>query len=450
MGLASSLVAIGDGALPDSFDGLRSHFDADWVDFALRRSGVATLRKRKLPAEQVIWLVIGMALYRDRPIDDIVRALDLVLPGESGQLRSVTKGAIPQARDRVGAEPLRELFQCTARSWAMSSSDVHRWRGLRVLGLDGTRLRVPDSADNREAFGVANSARAGTCSYPLVQAVALMALRSHLLLDFDFASGYTSEGALAGPIIERAPADSLIVVDRGFAYHGTLRQIAKDGRHWLTRVRKEHRWNVVEKLGKGDDLVEVQTSWEKNRDVPAPYMARAIRYQREGFRPQVLLTSLLDAKTHPAAEIVELYHERWEIELGYDEIKTETLEQFESIRSKTAERVRQEVWGLAIAYNLVRREMESVAAHLRVTPTRISFRGALRVIRDAFIWASVASPGAIPKLVQRMRLEIAELVLPERRSHRSYPRVVKIKMSNYERKATERLTTELRISNRTI
>jgi hypothetical protein len=101
--------------------------------------------------------------------------------------------------------------------------------------------------------------------------------------------------------------------------------------------------------------------------------------------------------------------------------------------------VRQEVWGLAVAYNLVRREMEAVAARMKVAPTRISFRGALRRIREAFMWAAVASPGAIPKLVQRMRLELEELVLPERRTNRSYPRVVKIKMSNYDRKTEHTL-----------
>lgn len=433
MGLASSLVAIGDGTLPDSYEGLKSHFNAGWIESALGRSGVATLRKRKLPAEQVIWLVIGMALYRDRPIDDIVRALDLVLPGEDGQLRAVTKGAIPQARDRVGAEPLRELFRSTAESWATASAEKHRWRGLMVLGIDGTRLRVPDSPENRETFGLASSARAGTCSYPLIQVAALMALRSHLLLDFDFADGRTSEGELAWPMIERAPSEALIIVDRGFAYHATFQHIAEGSRHWLARARKGHRWQVVRKLGDGDDLVEIQTSSAKNPEVPPAYVARAIRYQRKGFPAQVLLTSLIDAKRYPAAEIVELYHERWELELGYDEIKTETLEQFEAIRSRAPERVRQEVWGLAVAYNLVRREMEAVAAQLRVAPTRISFRGALRTIRDAFIWASVANPGAVPKLVQRMRMEIAELLLPERRPHRAYPRVVKIKMSNYDR-----------------
>jgi len=434
MSLASSLVAIGDGTLPDSFEGLKSQFDASWIQSALQQTGVATLRKRKLPAEQVIWLVIGMALYRDRPIDDVVRGLDLVLPGEDGRQRRITKGAIPQARDRVGAEPLRELFLCTARAWALSSAERNRWRGLLVLGLDGTRLRIPDSPDNRNAFGVPRSARTGTCSYPLIQAVGLMALRSHLLLDFDFAEGYASERTLAEPMIKRAPAESLIIIDRGFAYHSTFQQIARGGRHWLTRAKKDHRWTVLRKLGEGDELVEVYTSHAENPKVPPPYVARMIRYQRKGFRPQMLMTSLVDAEQYPANEIVELYHERWEIELAYGEIKTDTLEQLEAIRSRTAERVRQELWGLAVAYNLIRREMEAVAAHLRVPPTRISFRGALRRIREAFIWASIASPGAIPKLVERMRLELQELVLPERRP-RSYPRVVKFKMSPYDRKA---------------
>lgn len=438
MSLASALVALGDGTLPDTFEGLKSQFDTDWVESALRRSGTATLRKRKLPAEQVVWLVIGMALYRDRPIDDVVRTLDLVMPDEDGHVRRITKGAIPQARDRVGADPLKELFLCTARHWALASAERHRWRGLMVLGLDGTALRIPDSPDNRDAFGLAQSARAGTCSYPLVQVVALMALRSHLLLDFSFAAGVTSEMALAGPMLERAPADSLIIVDRGFAYHNIFQQIARGRRHWLTRARKDIRYTAVRQLGTGDALVEVYTSHPKN-DVPPPYLARAIRYQRKGFKPQVLLTSLVDAERYPAQEIIALYHERWELELAYDEIKTDTLLQLEALRSRTAERVRQELWGLAVAYNLIRREMEAVAEHMKVPPTRISFRSALRRIREAFVWASVASPGAIPKLVQRMRLELEELVLPERRPGRSYPRLVKIKMSNYDRQTKHAL-----------
>ena len=102
--------------------------------------------------------------------------------------------------------------------------------------------------------------------------------------------------------------------------------------------------------------------------------ARAIRYQRKGFKPRTLLTSLVDQKLYPADEIVELYHERWEIELGYGEIKTDMLDATtQPPRSKTPQRVRQEIWGILIAYNLIRLEMQRIADEAHVEPTRISF-----------------------------------------------------------------------------
>lgn len=159
-------------------------------------------------------------------------------------------------------------------------------------------------------------------------------------------------------------------------------------------------------------------------------MARAIRYQRKGFRPRVLLTSLLSPEAFPATEIAELYHERWELERGYDEIKTHPLERILALRSQTPERIRQEVWGLSVAYNRVRREMEAVVAQWKRPPRRIRFRGALVLIRDLFIWAATASPGPLPKMIEGMRLDMQQRILPQRRSGRRYPRHVKIKMSN--------------------
>ena len=97
------------------------------------------------------------------------------------------------------------------------------------------------------------------------------------------------------------------------------------------------------------------------------------------------------------------------------------------------ERVAQEVWGLAIAYNLVRHEMEAVAQKCGVAPRRISFRKSLRLIRDLFFWAEVAKPGKLPKMIRDMRIEMEDLILPPRRSERRYPRHVKIKMSGYAR-----------------
>lgn len=438
MGLASSLVSLGDGTLPASFEGLKSQIDIEWIRSALAAHGVASVRKRKLAAEQVVWLVVGMALYRNRPIPQIVRGLDLVLPGPDGERQDVAKGAITPARDRVGLEPLRELFQTTARQWALASAERLRWRGLMVLGVDGTSLRVPDTPENREEFGLPPSKRR-TSAYPQIEAVGLMVLRSHLLLDFAFA-GFreTSELALAAPMLRNLPPYSLTILDRNYVSYYPLYRIRQEGeeRHWLVRGKKNLAWRVLKKLGRGDALVEMSFSFEvrqKHPELPETFQARLVRYRRKGFRPQYLLTSLLDAEKYPATEIAELYHERWEIELGYDEIKTHALEREEAIRSKTPERVAQELWGLAVAYNLVRHEMEGVAAEQGVPPRRISFRGALMLVRDLFMWAAVASPGSLPKMLQELRLDMRHLVLPPRRTDRRYPRHVKIKMTGYAR-----------------
>ena len=129
------------------------------------------------------------------------------------------------------------------------------------------------------------------------------------------------------------------------------------------------------------------------------------------------------------------YHERWELELGYDEIKTEMLDRQETIRSRTVEGVGQELWGILLAYNLIRLEMERTADDLGVEPTQISFVSSMRLICDTWIWCSIASAGAIPTRLNTMRELFTRLVLPARRPNRSYPRAVKIKMTNYARKA---------------
>ena len=219
MKLTSSLVSLGDGTLPASFEGLKSHVDMEWVKSALANTGIAAIRKRKLPVEQVLWLVIGMALYRDRPISEVVDRLDLVLPDEYGKKQGIADSGISNARNRVGAGPLEELFHVTARQWALKSAERHLWRGLKVLGADGTTLRVPDTRENRESFRLPPSSRRSS-AYPQVRAVGLMVLRSHLLLDFAFEGFDQGEGTVARPILEQVPDHSLTILDRYFVdYH---------------------------------------------------------------------------------------------------------------------------------------------------------------------------------------------------------------------------------------
>jgi Insertion element 4 transposase N-terminal/Transposase DDE domain len=421
--------------VPESFSDVRRHIDPQWIEEALQATGSATVRKRRLPAIQVVWLVIAMALFRNRSIVEIVDKLDLALPG---RLATVAPSAIPQARARLGPEPLQWLFDRCAKAWAHPGADSHRWRGLALYGVDGSTLRVADSDDNRAHFGGSNSSR-GTSAYPLVRILTLMALRSHQLTAAAFGPYGKGEHTYAVGLWSSAPDDSLTVVDKGFFAANVLIPLARDGRnrHWLTRAKSNLRWRVLKRYDRRDMLVEMTVSKaarKKDPTLPKTWLARAITYQRKGFRPQVLLASLLDAEQYPAEEIVELYHERWELELGYDEIKTEMLDREESLRSKSPAAVEQELWGVLLAYNLVRLEMERVADVARVAPTRISFVAALHLIVDEWLWCAVTAPGAIPSRMRDLRANLKRYILPPRRTERVYPRAVKIKMSNYPRK----------------
>jgi hypothetical protein len=409
------------------------------------------VRQRKLSAQLVVWLVIGMAMFRDRAIEEVVAHLGLVLPSQRNRKliagQTVASSAIVQARYRVGAAPLEAIFHCSATTWADAAANEHRWHGLALYGVDGSTLRVPDTDDNRAAFGLPPSSR-GQSSYPQVRIVGLMALRSHLISAAAFGpySGKeTGEHSLAQELWPQLPDRSLVIVDRGFLDYGLFYRLSHDeqgsvtgGKHWLVRAKKNLRWKTLKVFATGDELVELTISSQarsKDPGLPKKMVARAIRYQVKGYRPQTLLTSMLDPEQYPPKEVTELYHERWELELGYDEVKTHMLEREEALRSKRAEGIRQEIWGILLTYNLVRKEMLDVADAAGVPPIRISFRHSLQLIRVfCMVGAWTCAPGVIPKRLSSLHEMVARLlILPERRSERRYKRHVKIKMSGYKR-----------------
>lgn len=445
MGLGEAILAVGAGERAASFELFSETLDAEWIAQALAATGTATIRRRKLSAERVVWIVIGMGLLRDRSIQEVVRHLDLVLP--AGPRRGAVSGsAIVQARARLGPEPLAALFAQSAAVWGATAADAERWRGLAVYGVDGSTLRVPDTPENDAAFGRVPTRWDSTGGYPQLRLVALMVLRRHVLTGLAIGAYRDSELGLATELWPQLPDASLVILDREFATYALFHQLADPGRqrHWLSRVktgRTALRRRVVERLGPGDQLVELRPSHptrRAHRALPPTLRVRAIRYHHRGFRPQTLLTSLLDPVAYPAAELVALYHERWEIELGFDEVKTHTLEREEALRSKTPARIRQEVWGLAIGYNLVRLAMAQVADRAGVAPTRISYRHALQFIRVFWLTAWTTSPGVLPRRLEALHDELALLILPERRPQRRFPRAVKIKMSAYPRKRPRR------------
>ena len=181
MGLGKAMLAVGAGERAASFEEFSAAIDPQWITAALAATGTASLRRRKLPAEYVVWLVIGMALFRDRAIRQVAQHLDLVLPTATGARGSITPGALVQARTRLGPQPLAALFRHTADVWAGAAAAATRWRSLAVYAVDGTTLRVPDTRENDATFGRPGTSRGGAAGYPQLRLVVLLALRHHLV-----------------------------------------------------------------------------------------------------------------------------------------------------------------------------------------------------------------------------------------------------------------------------
>lgn len=430
--------------LPKAWPNLIEHLDPAWIEEALLATGTATIRKRRLPAERTVWLMLGMAVMRDMPIAMVAKQLDVALPAPDGS-RTVASSALTQARARLGPNPMEWLFIRTSEEWAHRSAREHGWKGLALYGVDGTTLRVADSPENREHFGGHSSgAHAGgrddrQSGYPLMRLVVVMALRSHLLASATFGPYAVDERRYAESMWDSVPDDSLVMVDRNYLQANVLVPLMSKGanRHWMTRAKSNSSFVCVKKLGRGDELVEFtvrRAARVQDPTLPRSFRARAIRYQRKGYQPQILLTSLVDAERYSADELCALYHERWEIELGFGELKTDMLERLETIRSKSPRAVSQEMWGLLIAYNLVRLEIERVARELQVPPIRISFLATLREVVEQWHFATIASPGTIPARLATTTDRLRNFLLPPRRPYRVFPRAVKIKMSNYARK----------------
>jgi hypothetical protein len=443
MELGEALLAVGTGDRPASFDAFCAAIDPQWITDALTATGSASVRRRKLPADYVVWLVIGMALFRDRGIPEVVQHLDLVLPTARGGRRHVTPSALVQARTRLGPAPMAALFAQTAGVWAGPAAAATRWRGLALYGVDGTTLRVPDTAANAASFGRPRTSRAhgGAAGYPQLRVVVLLALRQHLLAAAALGPFTQSEPALATALWAQVPADALVILDRGYTAYALFHTLAAGARnrHWLVRVRTGRgalRWSVVARLGRGDELVDwtpTHRARSVGPDLPATLRARAVRVHRRGFRPYLVLTSLLDPVAYPAAELAALYHERWEVEVAFDEVKTHTLERAETLRSHAPPRVAQEVWGLLLGYNLVRFLMARAAPHAGVPPLRLSYWHAVLLLRGFWQSAWYAAPGNLPRHLDTLLDQLALLVIPPRRARR-YPRAVKIKHSAYPRK----------------
>jgi len=439
MDLAKALTLTGQDNPSQHFATFSESLDFDLVEQALEATGKASIRKRKLPAERVITLIIGMGMLRDRSIQAVCDHLHLTLPDQKGQSQSIRSSSLANARQRLGSQPMEQLFNLTTEAFCRSYIEFDTWYGLTTYGIDGSTLNVPDSQENCQEFGLASSGNRGESGYPKVRLVGLMRLGSHRLVSLKIGSYAESEVSLAEDLFDLIEDNSLLMVDRGLLCWSRFWHYQQKGnnRHWLVRAKSNFKCKVIEQLGDGDELVEISFSHSTRKEdpsLPKTMLARVIAYCIPGFRPQKLITSLLDPIPFPASAVIEVHHQRWEYELSLDEVKTHSLERAEAIRSRSPELVKQELWGLAVTYNLVRQEMARIAKDLGVSPINLSYRWCLLLIRNLWLSAWVVAAATLPKHLEQLAADVNNLLLPKRRSLRRNPREVKVKMSGYKKK----------------
>jgi hypothetical protein len=339
----------------------------------VREAGRSSIRHRDLPAELVVLYCLCLWLYRDVAYEDVLQCLLeswrwLDLP----DWKVSSKGAITQARLRLGEEPMRMLFEQVAKPLAGVDTQGAWYRGLRIVAVDGTLMDTPDTAENSEAFGKPTN-QTGPGPFPKVRVLALTEVSTHAPLGCAIGSYFTSEVALLKTLVPKITPEMLLIVDRCFFGPEIWQECSATGAMLLWRIRKNVEVKIQERLKDGS-----YRALAGSTQIPV----RLVSYKVEGSDDEVrLLTNMLEPDHAPAIELARLYPQRWEAELVFDEIKSHMSEARLSVRSKKPELVKQEIWGLMLLHWALRDIMHQAAiAHAR-DPDTISFVKTVRLVK---------------------------------------------------------------------
>jgi hypothetical protein len=353
----------------------------------LEQTKRTSVRERDLPAHVVVYYVIALALYMRCSYREVLRCLLegvqwLVHP--SAAIKVAGKSGISQARSRLGAEPLRKLYEALVAPIEEKRTRGAWYRQWRLVSLDGSSLDVADSAENEKAYGRPGASR-GSSAYPKIRFVGLLESGTHVLWAARMDKYKTDEIALADVVVPALRQGMLCLADRFFPAYDLWRKAAQTGADLLWRVRKNARLEVDKRLVDGSYRSRIYRSTSDRRNRRKALVVRVIEYRLQnvpGAEPIYrLLSTILDPKLAPAKELAALYHERWEIETALDELKTHLRGSQIVLRSKTPELVQQEFYGLLMAHFAIRGLMHEAALRADEDPDRLSFVHAVHVVQ---------------------------------------------------------------------
>jgi hypothetical protein len=418
-----SAVAAGRFA-PGHLGELTQHLPFELVDEALAHTRRTQTRLRDLPSRVVVYLLLAGCLFREVGYSGVWGKLTAGLDGVATATPTVS--ALGQARRRVGAAPLRWLFDLLRGPAAGVGQGPAWWRGLLVCAIDGTTLTVPDSPAIRSRFTKQAGNHGGT-GYPQLRLLALVACGTRTLIDAVFGPTTAGETSYAPALLRSLRPAMILLADRNFAAKDLIADIAATGAEVLVRLKNGRPMPMLARYDDGSYLSSLGVV--RVRVIDAEITIATAAGQHNGrYR---LATTLLDHHRYPATELIRLYHQRWEIETAYLELKS-SIGGGRVLRARTPAGIDQEVYALLVTYQLLRTAMaDATATRPEVDPDRASFTTALHTARDLVTQAAGVIAETTIDLAGTIGRHVLADLMPDRRL-RVCPRIVKRAISKYQ------------------
>jgi hypothetical protein len=382
-------------------------YPAAMIGEILDEHGCNSKRIRSLPAVAGTYFCMALSLYPEAAYEQVFAVVSQGLSWMQGYDSEVTiaKSSLSEMRGKIGAGPLQTLVAraCVPLADAPRHPDAF-YAGLRVVAIDGSNLDVADEPANISAFGYPGS-RTGHASYPQAQCAILVECASHAILAANLGAYRESEWAICKPLLASLDAGMLCLADRGFNGYTHWATAQATGAQLLWRCANNRTLPVVKALRDGSYLSVIYpsgtTSRKQRQASPQGITVRVIDYALPNVnaaQPRYrLLTTLLNENTAPALELAALYHQRWEVEAVFDELKIHLLQKRRVLRSKTAHLVHQEFYGWVLAHYAVRWLMHQAASVHRLPDRRLSFTANVQLLRRAQPQSGAFPPRAATK-----------------------------------------------------
>jgi Insertion element 4 transposase N-terminal/Transposase DDE domain len=362
-------------------------YPADVIHAVLDQSAVNSKRTRCLPALATTYYCMALSLYPEAAYEEVfsvvTQGLAWAKRGEG--VDSISKSAISAARRKVGAKPLKALQERACVPLADSVNQPQAfYAGLRLVAIDGSNFEIPDEKANEETFGRPGS-RTGRAAYPQAQCAVLAECATHAILGANIGAYRAAEWDICLPLIARLDASMLCLADRGFDAYSHWEAARVNGAQLLWRSRNNRELPVVTALPDGSYLSVIYPTVESRRTRAGEVIVRVIDYALPNIAGSDaryrLLTTLLDPVVAPALELAQIYHERWEVEAVFDELKVHLAHNRRTLRSKKPDGVVQEFYGWVLAHYAVCWLMHKTASEHRLAQRKLSFTGHVHLFR---------------------------------------------------------------------